>query len=450
MFKIGVGITAFRREFELKRLLNSIFAHKYKYKFDLAVSIDGYDEGLISILNTYENVSIICNNLNGGVAKNKNRLIKFFTDYDIVFLLEDDIVVLTGLFLERYVNALYLDDHQFLSYNRLAFFAKKHVLKKKARSLYYDQACVGGVPSVFTVFRKNVIEKIGYFDEGYGKYGREHVDYGRRLIESSLIENKSFVDVLNSDKLILYSGMNRSLTSEERNNARLQAIAYDNVKNNSNNCIELYCKSKEEPKLLRDCRNKQINNLLEEENEQNKEVRNGMLRFNNRLNCEKSIVWCNIFQYVFLRFICGFKQIYHSRENNLSEFIDSCYNKQDIYLMTNNLSLRICYQLSLRGFKNKKIYLTNWKKGVSSNFLQFLIQKISYIRFLSQQLCKIESMIFGRKFNYYRFFSNYYENYISSNVDLSEPSYIYNILGFYDGDTRIIYDDELNSMVIQL
>ncbi len=185
-FKIGVGVTSYRRAEAATEICGRII-HELQSNNDhdchTACSLDDDDAA------GYEAVSRdfgLISAPNGGVAANKNRLLRHFSalDCDVVFLIEDDLAILGTGWIKMYVDALTQTGWGHLTwlspdYRKPLTEAVK--LKEMTIGLYGHE-----VNGVFMVMTRECIRRVGAFDEGFGRYGAEHMDYSRRCFHAGL------------------------------------------------------------------------------------------------------------------------------------------------------------------------------------------------------------------------------------------------------------------------
>jgi len=183
---IGVGVSSYLRPTEALEVCNSLLremAGRSDHRFITVCSADeespvGYDQiardfGLIT-------------GLNGGVAANKNRLLRHFSklDCDVVFLIEDDLQINQTGWLDMYCQAL-----QETGMGHLTWLSPDYrkpltgILKLKDMTIGLYGHEVNGV---FMVMTRECIQRVGAFDEGFGRYGAEHMDYSRRCYHAGL------------------------------------------------------------------------------------------------------------------------------------------------------------------------------------------------------------------------------------------------------------------------
>ncbi len=119
--------------------------------------------------------------LNLGVAGNSNRALKWFmdeTDADHLLLCNDDLLVL-GNFADFYAKA-----HQdlgvgFFTFNNL-WNSPTHrwiVVRSRGYRVRVFQRMTGCMMSV----TRTVVNKVGYFDTRFGRFGEEHCDWTNRI-----------------------------------------------------------------------------------------------------------------------------------------------------------------------------------------------------------------------------------------------------------------------------
>ncbi len=152
--RIGIGITTYNRPECLKECLENIEKHT-KPCLDYGVVI-------YTARDTDED--------RRGVAFRKNQCLRFLKDCDYVFLFDDDCFPIKDDWIEFFINSrqehlLYLD-------------RKLHGNYSVNGNINNYQNCGG----VFMFMTKKAIEKAGAFDEKFGIYGFEHVDYSIRIL----------------------------------------------------------------------------------------------------------------------------------------------------------------------------------------------------------------------------------------------------------------------------
>lgn len=115
----------------------------------------------------------------GGVARNSNRAIRTAKtgEADLLFLCNDDIEFIENPF-PIYEDAIKNSDYQHFCYTDPASPNKAYRdFSSNGRILTQTKLVSDGV---FLTITRDMIEKLGGFNEAYGLYGIEHIDYSRR------------------------------------------------------------------------------------------------------------------------------------------------------------------------------------------------------------------------------------------------------------------------------
>lgn len=222
--KIGIGITTFNRPKSLKRLLQSIYAFPLPEKCDVVVAIDGNLSEDIEMAKKFPDIAIIGGDKNLGIPHNRNRILKFFHSHDVVVLIEDDNTILHPQWLEAYLKPLE-NGLQTLSFNRHSHLIPQTCPNENKNCIENNQAYIGGVPILLMVIHRNVLDKLGYFDENFGKYGRDHIDFGDRMVRSGLLKKGVFYDIPESYRYLHYTYEKSALPDLIRIPARTNARA---------------------------------------------------------------------------------------------------------------------------------------------------------------------------------------------------------------------------------
>jgi len=182
--KVGCGITTFNRCDYFKQSFNSAI-DKLKNVVDVWCVYEDhstkdakeYNEFFKEIDTKYPFVKIFRPESNGGVAKAKNTLLKYMMseDCDYLFTQEDDIIIKDEKAVTGYIEATKQS-----GFSHLCF--AYHGPMNQGGPLYSDQwleyhgACIGA----WCLYTKEIIEKVGYFDENF-KNAWEHVEMTKRI-----------------------------------------------------------------------------------------------------------------------------------------------------------------------------------------------------------------------------------------------------------------------------
>ena len=193
--RIGIGVTANNRPQMLAECLQSIYKHTDMSNVTLYVADDTFDKV--------------------GVAKKKNECLRALKDNDFIFLLDDDVKIIKDGWIEFFVES---------KQNHLLFL-NRGLHQKKAiednlfneNELKYTVEYYHDCGGVFIFMTKEVIEKVGAFNEKFEKWGMEHVEYSIRILG----EHGNY-PMLKGTEQYLYShdystpGHKSSITDEEK------------------------------------------------------------------------------------------------------------------------------------------------------------------------------------------------------------------------------------------
>lgn len=199
---IGVGILSYERPDSLKRLINSIIKYTNLHKTTIFISDDASNNiELSNYLKELSNTNnfVILNNKNRlGVAGNSNRLLRCLSRFKYGIILNDDVEILDAGWEYFYPHAMQLTNMHHFLYRQIGVYNAKdgNIIPKNDINLKRVDDKPHGAVMAFT---NDVISTCGYFNESYGIYGMEHVDWSQKVWEMRLQED-GFWDVDGSDK----------------------------------------------------------------------------------------------------------------------------------------------------------------------------------------------------------------------------------------------------------
>ncbi len=174
--KLGIGITTYRRQASLERLIKHLLLNT-KTDFELIVADDGSNDDTLSMLHTSK-ISYITG-VNRGVAWNKNRALYYLNSRckcDIIILLEDDTFPSVDAWEKDWIEATLRFGHINLAGHWFKEkFIEGHGTSANPISCFSSSGqCVA--------FSRKVIERVGFFDSRFGRYGFEHAEHSQRCI----------------------------------------------------------------------------------------------------------------------------------------------------------------------------------------------------------------------------------------------------------------------------
>lgn len=163
--KIGIGITTQNRPDHIKWCVESI--EKYTEDYTLYVHNDTEQKG---------------------VAYSKNMCLSKLKDCDYIFLFDDDCAPKAKGWVDFFINS---------KQNHLLYMNKNYKpICEFGEVVYFTDAS-----GVFMFLTKEVIDKVGYFNPDYKRYGFEHAGYSKRIYHAKLT-NTNFPVLKGSDKYL--------------------------------------------------------------------------------------------------------------------------------------------------------------------------------------------------------------------------------------------------------
>ena len=199
---IGIGILSYNRLESLKRLIDSIIKYTDLRKTTIFISDDGStNEQLQEYLKSLENSNnfiILHNSNNIGIAGNSNRLIRCLSRFDFGMLLNDDVVIEGPGWEYFYADAIKKTGMHHFLYRQIGVYGAE--LGEICVKNGVDLRVVNKRPhGAVMAFSREMLVKCGYFNEAFGTYGMEHVDWSKRVGEMGL-QDQGFFDVEGSAK----------------------------------------------------------------------------------------------------------------------------------------------------------------------------------------------------------------------------------------------------------
>jgi hypothetical protein len=186
--QIGIGITTHNRN-----LVEHTYAMCKKHtKNAKIVIVDDASLTPCEIANyRFEN--------NVGIAAAKNKCLELLSDCDYIFLFDDDCYPIKNGWHRKYIYESKKTGNQHYSFTFSKLFNGKsngnNIINTKGNTVYYSNPC-----GCMLFYTKECIFKAGLFDESYGFYGYEHLDYSCKIFSLGLTENP-YIDIINSNEL---------------------------------------------------------------------------------------------------------------------------------------------------------------------------------------------------------------------------------------------------------
>lgn len=199
---IGIGILSYNRKNSLKRLIDSISATTDLRRTTVFISDDGSTnddlKNYLDELSQNDNFVIIRNETRIGIAGNTNRLLRCLSRFAFGLILNDDVEIVGGGWDTFYPEAMLKSGMHHLLYRQQGVYGAS--LGDRTMINGVGMHVVNDKPhGAVLAFTNHMLDKCGYFDESYGLYGMEHVDWSRKAWEFGL-QPEGFYDVDGSDR----------------------------------------------------------------------------------------------------------------------------------------------------------------------------------------------------------------------------------------------------------
>ena len=223
---IGIGILAYNRPESLRRLIDSITKYTDTCRTTIFISDDGSaNQEQISYLSEIESrgdIVVLKNQKQLGIAGNSNRLMRCLSRFPKKILLNDDVEIMSTGWESFYFSSMQRANfHHFCHRQPGVYGATKgsDVIINSVKMSVVNEKPHGAVMA----FDHIAFSKVGYFDEQFGQYGVEHVDWSTRLSNSNL-QHAGFFDVDGSDSYFLVHPENSSVENRVEKLKRAKTI----------------------------------------------------------------------------------------------------------------------------------------------------------------------------------------------------------------------------------
>lgn len=221
---IGVGILSYNRIESLRRCVNSIERYSDLNSTTVFISDDGStDPNLLKYLDelkTNTNFVVLKNEKRIGIAGNSNRLLRALSRFKYGIMLNDDIEILRPHWESFYIDGLEKTGFHHFAFRQEGVFnaqlGQKVVVN--GQNLYRVTEKPHGACLAFT---NHYVKTVGAFNEEFGQYGLEHVDWSEKGAYYEL-QPVGFYDLEGSDRYVKLHSDASSVKnkSELLNNAR--------------------------------------------------------------------------------------------------------------------------------------------------------------------------------------------------------------------------------------
>jgi GT2 family glycosyltransferase len=201
---IGVGIMSYNRLGPLQRLVDSIRKYTDLSRTTIFISDDGStDPSLRQWLSTQDDMVVLNNHDNLGVAGNSNRLLNCLKRFKHKIILNDDVEILSNGWEKFYADVMAKTGLHHLCFRQDGLCGASRGEGRKSVINNVLVQTIGEKPhGAVMAFDDVAFDKVGYFDSQLGHYGMEHVDWSNRVGLSG-IQPSGFHDASGSDKFFI-------------------------------------------------------------------------------------------------------------------------------------------------------------------------------------------------------------------------------------------------------
>lgn len=194
---VGIGVLSYNRGGCLRRLIDSIVRYTDLKRTTVFVSDDGStDQATLDYLDELsynQNIVVLRNTDRLGIAGNTNRLLKCLSRFRYGMLLNDDVEILSDGWDRVYFDAMAKTSMHHFIYREPGVYGAQ-----RGESKYINEVAVNVVNDrphgAVLAFTSPMLARVGHFDERYGVYGMEHVDWSRKAWEFNL-QPPGFYDI---------------------------------------------------------------------------------------------------------------------------------------------------------------------------------------------------------------------------------------------------------------
>lgn len=198
---VGVGILTYNRSASLRRLVDSIANHTDLKRTTLFISDDGStDVSQLALLHELSQAGfcvVLSNKKRLGVAGNSNRLLRCLSRFPKKILLNDDVEIKQRGWEDFYFTAMQQTGFHHFCYRQLGVYGAKPG-NLTAKNGVVLEMVIDKPHGAVLALDEQAFAAAGYFDEGFGIYGMEHVDWSRRLANSG-VQDHGYFDVQGSN-----------------------------------------------------------------------------------------------------------------------------------------------------------------------------------------------------------------------------------------------------------
>jgi len=197
---IGVGILSYNRLHCIRRCLDSIRKYTDLSKTTVFVSDESDNPEVKKYLREQKDIVLLDNSVRLGIAGQSNRLLNCLRRFKKKIILNDDVQILNRGWEHFYFDAMKATGYHHFCYRQAGVYGALANQASKTRRGNRVILTVGSKPhGAVMALDEECFQKVGYFDQQFGHYGMEHVDWSNRAGLSGL-QPRGFHDILGADK----------------------------------------------------------------------------------------------------------------------------------------------------------------------------------------------------------------------------------------------------------
>ena len=195
---IGVGILSYNRLHSLRRLVESIRKYTDLTKTTIFISDESDDQLVKQYLGTITDM-VVVGDTRLGVAGNSNRLLRCLSRFNYKILLNDDVEILNNGWEYFYFDIMKkIGYHHFCMRQPGIYSAGNNDGVVNERQGVHIRTIAEKPQGAIITFDHKAFKTVGFFDEAFGLYGMEHVDWSNRISLSG-IQPSGYHDVVGSE-----------------------------------------------------------------------------------------------------------------------------------------------------------------------------------------------------------------------------------------------------------
>ena len=195
---VGVGILSFNRLSSLHRLLVSIRENTDLSKTTIFISDESTNADVKDYISKIPDMVVLNNNERLGIAGNTNRLMRCLARFRYKIILNDDVIVKRQGWDWLYAKAFQSTEYHHFCMRQPGVYGATEKDGQIHNINGHGIRTIQEKPQgAIIAFDHTAFQKVGYFDESFGLYGMEHVDWSER-VSASGIQPPGFHDVTNS------------------------------------------------------------------------------------------------------------------------------------------------------------------------------------------------------------------------------------------------------------